>query len=149
MSGLAASQRRVRDTVGVSEESIEVARRSFQAWNEGGVEASRRAGWTEDAEWQDPPGFPDAAVHRGADAVAARLEELRGLLPHRVEVLDASAVSNDEVLLILKFHGGGTSSGAPVEQPMGCLVQIRDGKISRWRPFLSQEEAREAATLGS
>jgi ketosteroid isomerase-like protein len=111
------------------------------------VEASRRAGWTYDAEWHDPPGLPDAAVHRGADAVAARLEELRGLLPHQVEVLEASAVGDDEVLVILNFHGGGSASGVPVEQPMGCLVQITDNKVSRWRPFLSHEKARKAAGL--
>jgi ketosteroid isomerase-like protein len=44
----------------MSRENIDVVRRSFEAWNEGGVEASRALGWTEDAEWHDPPGFADA-----------------------------------------------------------------------------------------
>jgi ketosteroid isomerase-like protein len=131
----------------MSQENVELARRSFEAWNESGVEGSRRVGWTDDVEWHDPPGLPDGDVHRGADAVAARLEELRGLLPHQAEVLDASAVGDDEVLLIFQFHGSGGSSGVPVEQPMGLLMRIVDGKVSRWRPFMSHEDAREAAGL--
>jgi ketosteroid isomerase-like protein len=128
-------------------ENVEVARRSFEAWNESGVEGSRRVGWTEDAEYHDPPEFPDAGVHRGAEAVAARLEEARALLPHQLEVLDAEGVGDDEVLVIFRLHGGGRSSGVPVEQPMGCLMQINGGKVSRWRLFMSHEEAREAAGL--
>ncbi len=89
-----------------------MARRSFEAWNESGVEGSRGAGWSEDVEWHDPPEFPDGRVHRGADAVAARLGELRSLIPHRLEVLEAYAVEGDEVLLIFQFHGGGSSSGS-------------------------------------
>jgi ketosteroid isomerase-like protein len=131
----------------MSEKNVEVACRSFEAWNDAGVEGSRRLGWTNDVEWHDPPAFPDGGVHRGSDAVAARLEELRGLLPHRVEVLEASAVGEDEVLLILQFHGGGSGSGVPVEQSMGCLMRIEGGKVSRWRTFMSPEDARNAARL--
>lgn len=126
---------------------MKLARRSFEAWNESGVEGSRRVGWTDDIEWHDPPGFPDADVYRGADAVATRLDELRSILPHKIEVLEASAVRGDEVLLVLQVHGGGSSSGVPVEQPMGLLMRIVNGKQSRWRVFMSPEEAREAAGL--
>ena len=131
----------------MSDENVELARRSFEAWNESGVEGSRRVGWTDDVEWRDPPGFPDGDVYRGADAVATRLEELRSILPHRLEVLEAYAVRDDEVLLIFQFHGGGGSSGVPVEQSMGLLMRIVDGKVSRWRPFMSHEDALEAAGL--
>jgi ketosteroid isomerase-like protein len=129
----------------MSEENVKLARRSLESLNESGVEGSRRVGWTDDVEFHDPSGFPDADVHRGADAVASRLEELRSLLPHRLEVLEASAVSDDEVLLVFQVHGSGGSSGVPVEQPMGLLMRIENGKVSRWRPFMSQEDAREAA----
>ena len=129
------------------EENIEVARRSFAGWNEGGVQGSRDVGWTDDAELHDPPGLPDAAVHRGADAVAARLEELTDLLPNQLEILDAIAVGEDEVLMITQFHGEGGSSGTPVEQQVSVLMQIADGKVSRWRVFMSAEKGRAAAGL--
>ncbi len=131
----------------MSDENVELARRSFEAWNESGVEGSRGVGWTDDVEFHDPPGFPDGDVHRGADAVATRLEELRGILPHSLEVLEAVAVGDDEVLLIYQVHGRGGSSGVPVEQPMGLLMRIANGRVSRWRAFMSPAEAREAAGL--
>jgi ketosteroid isomerase-like protein len=130
------------------EENIEVARRSFAGWNEGGVQGSRDVGWTDDAELHDPPSLPGAAVHRGADAVAARLEELTELLSkYQLEVLDAIAVGEDEVLMIYQFHGEGGRSGIPLEQPGSLLMQIIDGKVSRWRVFVSAEEGRAAAGL--
>jgi ketosteroid isomerase-like protein len=128
-------------------ENVEVARRSFAGWNEGGVQGSRDVGWTDDAEFHDPPSLPGAAVHRGADAVAARLEELTGLLPGQLELLDAIAVGEDEVLMITQVHAEGGSSGAPVEQQASVLMQITDGKVSRWRWFMSAEEGRAAAGL--
>jgi ketosteroid isomerase-like protein len=128
--------------------NVEVARRSFAGWNEGGVQGSRDVGWTDDAEYHDPPNLPGAAVHRGADAVAARLAELTDLLSNQeLEVLDAIAVGEDEVLMIAQFHGEGGASGIPLEQQMSLLMQITDGKVSRWRAFLSHEEGRAAAGL--
>jgi hypothetical protein len=103
-------------------DNVEIARRSFAGWNEGGVQGSRDVGWTDDAELHDPPGLPDAAVHR--DAVAARLEELTALLPNQLEVLNAIAVGEDEVLMIAQVHGEGGSSGIPVEQQVSLLMQI-------------------------
>jgi ketosteroid isomerase-like protein len=128
-------------------ENVEVARRSFAGWNEGGVQGSRDVGWTDDTEFHDPPGLPDAAVHRGADAVAVRLQELTDLLPGQLEVLEAIAVGEDEVLMITQVHGEGGSSGIPVEQQISVLMRITDGKVSRWRVFLSAEEGRAAAGL--
>jgi ketosteroid isomerase-like protein len=130
-------------------ENVEVARRSFAGWNEGGVQGSRDVGWTDDAEFHDPPSLPGAAVYRGADAVAVRLEELTNLMPGQLEVLDAIAVGEDEVLMITQVHGEGGSSGIPVEQQVSCLMQISDGKVSRWRWFISAEEGRAAAGLSS
>lgn len=128
-------------------ENVEVARRSFASWNEGGVQGSRDVGWTDDAEFHDAPSFAGAAVHRGADAVAARLEELTDLMPNQLELLNAIAVGEDEVLMITQVHAAGGSSGVPVEQQMSVLMQITDGKVSRWRVFMSAEEGRAAAGL--
>jgi ketosteroid isomerase-like protein len=83
----------------------------------------------------------------GAPTPSARLEELTDLLPNQLEILDAIAVGEDEVLMIAQFHGEGGSSGTPVEQQVSLLMQITNGKVSRWRVFLSAEEGRAAAGL--
>jgi hypothetical protein len=69
------------------------------------------------------------------------------MLPHQLDVEDVFAIGNDEVMLKLRFHGEGGGSGVPVEQAMGCIVRVNDGKIDRWRPFLAYNEALEAAGL--
>ena len=38
----------------MSEENVEVVRRAFEAWNQGGAESAKRF-WAEDYEFHDPP----------------------------------------------------------------------------------------------
>ena len=60
-----------RDTAGaMSEENVEIVRRGYEAWNEGGSELAKEF-WAEDIEYHDPPNLPDSRVVRGRDAVAA------------------------------------------------------------------------------
>jgi ketosteroid isomerase-like protein len=129
------------------QENVAVARRSFELYSEGGPDNARPT-WAEDCVWNDPVEMPDADVYRGHEAVAARLNELWGVLPlDDLEVEEAVAVNDSDVLLILGFHAKGGGSGIPVDQPMGCIVTIRDGLCAEWRPFLDQGEARREAGL--
>jgi uncharacterized protein len=130
-----------------TQENVELVRRSFELYSERGVDAAR-ATWSQGATWHDPPDFPDAAAYEGADAVARRLNELLAILPlEGLEIEEAVAIGDDRVLMILDFHAEGGGSGVPVDQPMGCIVTVADGKITEWRPFLSHEAARKAAGL--
>ena len=131
----------------VQAQNVAVARRSFELYSEGGVDAARPT-WTEDCVFHDPPDFPDARTYQGSDAVAERLKELLAVLPlEGLDVDEAIPVGSSDVLLILGFHATGGSSGIPVDQPMGCIVTIDDGRISEWHPFLSQDDAKRAAGL--
>lgn len=136
--------------MGVAEaqrENVEAARRSFELYTEGGVDAARPT-WTDDCVWHDPPDFPDASIYVGSGAVASRLKELWAILPlDGLDVEEAIPVGQSDVLLILGFHATGGGSGVPVDQPMACLVTLRDGLCAEWRPFLDQEEARREAGL--
>ena len=58
----------------MSEENVEIVRRAYEAWNQGGAESAKRF-WAEDYEFHDPPDFPDPRVVRGRDAVAAHLKD--------------------------------------------------------------------------
>ena len=49
---------------------MELVRRVYDAWNERGPESIEQF-WAEDAEFHDPPNFPDSRVVRGRDAIAA------------------------------------------------------------------------------
>jgi ketosteroid isomerase-like protein len=41
----------------MSEENVEIVRRAYEAWNEGGAEAAKQF-WAEDIEFHDPLTFP-------------------------------------------------------------------------------------------
>jgi ketosteroid isomerase-like protein len=131
----------------VQQDNVAVARRSFELYSEGGIDAARPT-WTDDCIWNDPADMPDASTYRGQEDVAARLKELWAILPlDNLDIEEAIPVSDSQVLLILGFHGKGGGSGIPVDQPMGCIVTIRDGLCAEWRPFLNQDEARRQAGL--
>lgn len=126
----------------VQQDNIAVARRSFELYSSGGPDAARST-WTDDCVWNDPADLPDAGVYRGPEAVAERLNELWGILPlDDLEIEEAIPVGESNVLLTLGFHGKGGGSGVPVDQPMACIVTVRDGLCAEWKPFLDQAEAR-------
>ena len=131
----------------VQHENVAVARRSFELYSDGGVDAARPT-WAEDCIWNDPADMPDASTYEGPEAVAARLKELWAILPlDDLDIEEATPIGESDVLLILGFHGKGGGSGIPVDQPMGCIVTVRDGLCAEWRPFLNQDEARRAAGI--
>ncbi len=41
----------------MSQENVEIVRRGFEAWNEGGSELAKEF-WAEDIEFHDPPNLP-------------------------------------------------------------------------------------------
>jgi len=51
--------------------------------------------------------------------------------------------------MITQFHGEVGRSGTPVEQKLSVLMHITDGKVSRWRVFMSAQEGRAAAGLSA
>ena len=59
------------------------------------------------------------------------------------EVRDLGAVTVTRV----RFRGHGIESDAPWEQTQWHVAEWRQGKIIRWRAFLSEAEALEAAGL--
>jgi ketosteroid isomerase-like protein len=60
----------------MSQKNVEIVRRYYSAWNEGGIDAAR-AFWSEEIEWHDAPDMPDSGIYRGAESVAAHFREPR------------------------------------------------------------------------
>ena len=58
----------------MSQENVEIVRRGYEAWNEGGSELAKEF-WAEDIEFHDPANLPGSTVVRGRDAVAAHLTD--------------------------------------------------------------------------
>jgi ketosteroid isomerase-like protein len=131
----------------VQAENVALARRSFELFSEGGVEAARPS-WAEDCIWHDPPDFPDADSYFGPDAVAERLEEIWDILPlDGLGIEETIALGKANVLLILGFKDPSAGARVAADQSIGCIVTVKDGKVREWRPYLKHETARRAAGL--
>ena len=62
----------------MSQENVEIVRRGYEAWNEGGSAVGRRSSGHEDVEYHDLPSLPDVARGRGRrGAVGCRSDAIR------------------------------------------------------------------------
>jgi ketosteroid isomerase-like protein len=83
----------------------------------------------------------------GREGMRTWWEESLEVLPDLVVELDEVRDLGDTVLVRGRLHGHGAGSGAPIERPLWGIVEWRDGKQIRYRAFVSEAEALEAAGL--
>ena len=130
----------------MSQENVEIVRRGYEAWNEGGSELAKEF-WAEDIEFHDPPNLPDSTVVRGRDAVAAHLTDQAKVVGDlKLTPVDVRT-QGDAVGLRLELTIRGAESGVDVPGEMAQVVEVADGRIQRIRVFMTWAEAREAAGL--
>jgi uncharacterized protein len=130
----------------VSDENVEIVRRYYAAWNAGGLDAAR-AFWSDDFEWHDAPEMPDGGVYRGAEVAAAHFRDLGEVLGTMEVHVDRLLPAGDEVFVLLQVHLDAPRGGLPMDGAIFETVRIEDGKVSRIRLFLDEQEALEAAGL--
>jgi len=130
----------------MSQEKVELVRRYYSAWNEGGIDAAR-AFWSDEIEWHDAPDMPDSGVYRGAESVAAHFRDLSGVLGEMEVSIDSLAPSGDEVLVRLRVHLDAQRGGLLLDGPIYETVRIEGGRVSRIRLFLDEESAQAATGL--
>jgi ketosteroid isomerase-like protein len=85
--------------------------------------------------------------YRGHDGVRRWWEDLFGVAPDFSLDVDEERDLGDMLLVALRVHGHGRSSGVPVEQRVWQLVKFRDGKLVWWRSYETERQALEAAGL--
>jgi uncharacterized protein len=103
--------------------------------------------FTPDVVYHAAPEDPDAAVHRGIDAVRGQFARWVEAYPDlTVEPVEAKG-HGDKVFLWVRFSGHGEESGVPVKMELAHVLTMRDGKASRIVEYLDRAEALEAAGL--
>ncbi len=101
----------------------------------------------DDAEWVAAREDPDAAPHRGVDAIRRYFAEWTAafeLVDFRTEEL---IDGGDKVFAWIHFAGRGGSSGTPVSLEQAQLWSFRNGKAVRVEEYFDRAEALEAAGL--
>ena len=134
----------------MSEENVEIVRRGYEAINAGDLE---RALALFDPEVEvrtgvDVPDFDFDDVYHGPEGFLrfhAKMAEIWDDL--RWEPEEYIPAGEDVVVVFIRFHGVGKSSGIPVTQAIGHVCTMRDGKLVRHVTYWDRSRALEAAGL--
>ena len=130
----------------MSQEDVDRIRRGYEAFGRRDLDAALEMA-DPAIEAHDPAEMPDAAIHRGRDAVRRDWEQTLELFDDFTidveEVLDAG----EEVVVFLHYRGRGKESGAAVELRMAHVLTIQDGMAVRLRQYLDRAEALEVAGM--
>ena len=105
--------------------------------------------WDADAEYHAAREDPDAAVHRGIDAIRRQFASWVEAYPDlTVEPLEARGHGN-QVFLWVRFSGHGAASGAPLEMELAHVYTLSDGTAVEAVEYMDREEGLQAAGLDS
>ena len=130
----------------MSQENLEVMRRSFEAFNR-----RDRTAWLElrgeDCEIIPTGDWPDARMTRGREAAWDFYVDVADTLAFRAVVADLVDAGPAKVLVHQRHTAQGRTSGAEVEIDLWTLVTFRDGVIVRDEWFSDRAGALEAAGL--
>ena len=131
----------------MSQENVEIVRRSFEAFDAGAYEAALEA-FAPDIEY-DLSHFPDGGVYRGHDGVREAFRIWLGTWEDYRQERDELVDAGDEVIVPVREYGRGKGSGLALERPTFGVWKLRDGKVVRIRFFSTMAEALEAVGLSS
>jgi uncharacterized protein len=127
-------------------ENVEVARRGYEAFKRGNVEATLEF-LDPEIEVHDSPELPDRRIWHGYEGFVANLANMldivQGFELEPEEFIDAG----DKVLVAVRVRGHGRGSGIAMEDHLLHVWTIRDGKGTRLEVYRDREQAREAAGL--
>ncbi|MGH2801032.1 MAG: nuclear transport factor 2 family protein [Solirubrobacterales bacterium] len=128
----------------MSQQDVELARRAYEAWNEGGAEMLRQF-LAEDFEFRDPPNLPDSRVVRGRDAAAAYLASQVEVIGDMKFTIVEVKERGRSVVLRMKLDVHGAGSGLVLPGELMQVIEVAQGGIQRLRGFFEWEQALEAA----
>jgi ketosteroid isomerase-like protein len=130
----------------MSQENVEVVRRSLEAFERGGLDMSLDY-FDPEVEWTTTDAYLEAATYRGHQGVRHYFETLSGefgaVRLEAEEMIDAG----EQVVAPVRMSGRGKTSGASVHLRLTLVCSVCDGKIVRIRNHLEKADALESAGL--
>jgi ketosteroid isomerase-like protein len=136
----------------MSEENVEIVRRGFEAFNQGGPDAVISGGiWSPEIVWDTTPsGIPGLGVYRGYDEVRSAFEDnWFTAFPFEEWKIEAEELIDhgDQVIAMSRQRGRGAGSGAAAELEQAHIFTLRDGQVVRIETYPERGKALEAAGL--
>jgi len=133
----------------MSQENVELAWSGYEALGSGDVEAILEL-IDRDIEVEIYTGRPDLPESQSLHGHAGFLENLRQLTEafEDIQVKPEEFIEvGDELVAVVHTTARGHGSGIRVENRVAHVWTFRDGKATRFRVYLSKEQALEAVKL--
>jgi ketosteroid isomerase-like protein len=132
----------------MSQENVEIVRRSTDAYNRRDLDAML-ATWAKDAvlDWSNARNF-DAGIFRGHGEIRAYMEAFLGTWDEvRLEIVDGPVEVEDGLLVTENVAYMRGRDGIEVQARSAWLHTIRDGEQTSLTLYQTKQEALEAAGL--
>jgi uncharacterized protein len=132
----------------VSQENVEVVRRGFEAFADGGLDAMAEF-WDPDINWRAAEGaIDDVGEMHGRVAVRRYVQDwLDTFDDSSVVVEELRDVGDDRVLAIQRAKARAKLSGVEIDLRYAVVYTLRAGRVVRAREYLSVDDALEAVGL--
>src|SRR5215475_14264289 len=128
----------------MSEENVEMVRRSILGWNDRGVDAVVE-NVAPDAEFHPPKETMNPGIYRGPDGVRTYWERVGETFEvQRVDSVDTIELDDTRVIAVVKAFGSTPHFAAQVEINWAYLITIEDGLVTRTETFTDRQQALEA-----
>jgi ketosteroid isomerase-like protein len=127
----------------VSQENVEVAKRTLVAFNDRDIEALA-AVTTEDFQWFPSMNAIEGEIFVGRHGIRTYFDRLDAAWERFHIVAVGWRDRADIVLLLGRVEGRGKASGATVDSPLGIAFNLREGMVSRSRAYLDHDDAFKA-----
>jgi ketosteroid isomerase-like protein len=118
----------------MSQANVAVVRRLFDAVNRREWETVLTF-YSADTEWDDRDLRPEGAVHRGIDAMVREMRAWFGTWANYWQEIEEVAADGDRVAVVIHESGEGKGSGARMDQRIGALITMSDGRIVSTRLY--------------
>ena len=129
----------------MSQENVEVALATFEAWNAGDMDALREL-YDPDVVMRPPVGWPEPGPFVGREAVMRQFEQIRETWDKDVlEPIGDPMVAGDRVLLRHIYRGVGRGPESVME--MTVVYTLRKRRVLYQEFFWDHAEALEAVGL--
>src|SRR6476619_5818300 len=129
----------------MSQESVEILRAFYAAWNAGDMDALREL-HDPSAITQAPSGWPEPGPDVGRDAVMRQYQRLRTAFDaDSVELVGDFVAAGDRALVRLVWHTAGRGLTGHME--VTHIAMVRDGKIVRSDYFWDHDDDLKAVGL--
>jgi ketosteroid isomerase-like protein len=130
----------------MSEENVEIMRKSLEAFNRHDVEALMEF-CSPDVELVTLRAAIEGTAYRGPDAWLTAFRDFDESWEDLHYELEEFRTGRDSVLALGTLRGSGRGSGVGVEVDLACLVRFENGLIRSFRSYGDRAEALEAAGL--